>query len=230
MKNIKHERCLASRAAFFRASVALGLAVGLSSCVHLFITHVDYQPQLTASTPGAVNTTVAGARFRAEFIPQGTESGLAVSAMLVGGATVGEIGPYQVRLHGFGKTGSQASFRITRFVLTSPGNFVAPMQARGFTGVAAFEPLSTPGLTRASLLLGPSFRLDKDLDKTLLLEVDVEVRLRQGGTTTGTLRIPLQQTKTRRRESTFVVTEIWKDITTKETPPASPLPAPPEAP
>lgn len=194
----------------------------LTSCVHLFITHVDY------ATKGPA-PVVADCAFRAEFIPLGKESGVALSAMLVGGATVGEIGPYQVRLHAFGKAGNQEEFRITRFVLTSPGNFTAPMEKRGFEGVAEFAPTATPGITRASLLLGPRFRLDKQRDKQLSLEADVEIR-RHGRWTAGTLRLPLQQTKTRRRESTFVITEIAKDIRGDEGPVPSALPPPPEAP
>ncbi len=194
----------------------------LSSCVHLFITHVDY------ATKGPA-PEVADTAFRAEFIPLGAESGLALSAGVVGGATVGEIGPYQVRLHAFGKAGDQQAFRLTRFVLTSPGHFTAPMEQRGFEGLAEFEPTATPGTTRASLLLGPRFRLDKDLDKELLLEADVEIR-RHGRRTAGTLRLPLQQAKTRRRESIFIVTEIAKDIRGDEGPVPSALPPPPEQP
>ncbi|MGV3663367.1 MAG: hypothetical protein ACO1TE_24560 [Prosthecobacter sp.] len=195
----------------------------LISCVHLFITHVDY------ATKGAA-PVVAGSAFRAEFIPLGTESGLAVSAGVVGGATVGEIGPYQVRLHAFGKAGDQEAFRVTRFVLTSPGNFTAPMEKRGFEGEAEFEPVvASPGATRASLLLGPRFRLEQGRDKELLLEADVEVR-RHGRWTRGTLRLPLQQTKTRRRESSFIVTEIVKDIRGNEGPVPPALPPPPERP
>lgn len=194
----------------------------LSSCIHLFITHVDYATQGPAPV-------VAGSAFRAEFIPLGAESGLALSAGVVGGATVGEIGPYQVRLHAFGKSGDQEEFRITRFVLTNPGSFTAPMEKRGFEGVAEFAPTATPSTTRASLLLGPRFRLDKDLDKHLLLEADVEVR-RGGRWTAGSLRLPLQQAKTRRRESIFVVTEIAKDIRGDAGPVPSALPPPPEQP
>lgn len=209
----------------------------LSSCVHLFITHVDYQPAAavsagTAARAGDVpmsNATVAGSPFRTEFMPQGTESGLAVSAMVVGSATVGEIGPYQMRLHAFGKPGDQQAFRVTRFVLTSPGNFTAPMEKRGFEGVAEFKPAATPGVTRASLLLGPHFRLDKDRDKELLLEADVEVR-RHGRWVPGTIRLSLKQTKTRRRESSFIVTEVWKDIRGEDGPPPDALPPPPEQP
>lgn len=205
-----------------RHALLLFCCLCLNSCVHLFITHVDY-------TNKGVPPVAAGSAFRAEFIPRGTESGLAVSAMLVGGATVGEIGPYQVRLHAFGKAGDQEAFRVTRFVLTSPGNFTAPMEKRGFEGVAEFEPTATPGTTRASLLLGPRFRLEKGRDKELMLEADVEVR-RHGRWTSGTLHLPLLQTKTRRRESTFVVTEIVKDIRGDDGPVPPALPPPPEQP
>lgn len=206
---------------FGRVALA-GTTLLLSSCVHLFITHVDYAAK--ASAPQA-----AGTPFRAEFIPRGTESGLAVSAMVVGGATLGEIGPYQVRLHAFGKAGEQQAFRITRFVLTSPGNFTAPMEPRGFQGVARFEPTATPGQTRASLLLGTNFRLDEKRDRELTLEADVQVQ-RDGRWTAGTFRLHLQQMKTRRRESAFLFTEIWKDIHGEEGPPPSALPPAPEGP
>lgn len=209
----------------------------MPSCVHLFITHVDYQPAglaakskpVTAEAASRGAATVADAAFRVEFIPRGMESGLALSAMVVGGATVGEIGPYQVRLHAFGKAGEQQAFRVTRFVLSSPGNFTAPMEERGFEGVAEFMPAATPGMTRASLLLGPHFRLDKDRDKELLLEADVEVR-RHGRWLPGTLRLPLTQTRSRRRESAFLFTEIWKDIRGEEGPPPEALPPAPEQP
>lgn len=198
--------------------------LSLSSCVHLFVTHVDYAAKGAAPK-------VAGTSFRAEFIPRGTESGMALSAMVVGGATLGEIGPYQVRLHAFGQPGNQRAFRLTRFVLTSPGHFVAPMEKRGFAGTETFAPTATAGLTRASLLLGPSFRLEKNRDKELLLEADVEVQRQNGTWSRGTLRLPLQQAKTRRRESTFIVTEIVKDIRGKDAGvPKDPLPPPPEQP
>lgn len=150
--------------------------------------------------------------------------------MVVGGATVGEIGPYQVRLHAFGRPGAQQAFKVGRFVLTSPGQFTAPMEPRGFEGLAEFRPAATPGTTRASLLLGPRFRLDKDRDKELLLEADVQVKQSSGAWTSGTIRLPLKQAKTRRRESSFLFTEIWKDIRGEEGPPPEALPPPPERP
>ena len=214
------------------------LIVGnFTSCVHLFITHVDYRPSPQPSGPaekgpaskGQKTDTAVGVRFRAEFIPLGSESGVAVSAGLVGGATVGEIGPYQVRLHGFGKTGGQQAFRLTRFILTSPGNFTAPMESRGFAGVADFGPTAHLGLSRASLLLGPHFRLEKNRDKSLLLEAGLEVR-KNGRWTPGAIRLVLEQTKTRRRESLFVLTEIWKDLRNSDELPPDPLPPPPEEP
>lgn len=199
------------------------LALLQPSCVHLLTTHHDYA---TDGTP----PVVAGTAFRAEFIPQGSESGMALSAMVVGGATVAEIGPYQVRLHAFGKPGDQRSFRITRFVLSSPGNFTAPMEPRGFEGRAEFQPAATAGVTRASFLLGPYFRLDEKRDRTLLLEADVEIT-RRGGITRGTLHLPLKMQKTRSRQSEFILAELWQP--SDEDDPASipsAFPPPPEQP
>jgi len=193
----------------------------LPSCVHLFTTRVDYTA--TAAAPA-----VGGSAFRAEFIPKGAESGLALSAGVIGGATVSEIGPYQVRLHAFGRPGDQRSFRVTSFTLTSPGNFNAPMEPRGFEGRAEFKPTQTTGRTRASLLLGPWFRLDEHRDRELILEAGIEIT-RRGGVTRGSLRIPLKQTKTKRRDSHFLLNELWQDICGVEDPVIEALPPAPES-
>jgi hypothetical protein len=193
----------------------------LPSCVHLFTTRVDY----TATAPAP---SVGGSTFRAEFIPKGAESGLALSAGVIGGATVSEIGPYQVRLHAFGQSGDQRSFRVTSFVLTSPGNFTAPMEPRGFEGQAEFKPTQTIGRSRASLLLGPWFRLDEHRDRELLIEAGVEVT-RRSGVTRGSLRIPLKQTKTSRRDSHFLLNELWQDIRGEEDPVIEAMPPAPES-
>lgn len=194
----------------------------LSSCVHLLTTTVDYSSDVPAPVVG-------GSAFRAEFIPRGSESGMALSAMVVGGATIAEVGPYQVRLHAFGTPGDQRSFRVRRFVLTSPGNFSAPMEPRGFEGSADFQPTHDASRTRASLLLGPLFRLDESRDRELVIEADVEIT-RGSGITRGTLKIPLKQTKSRRRESEFILAELWDS--SDDTPDSIPhaLPAPPETP
>jgi len=194
----------------------------LSSCVHLLTTKVDYAA--TAPPP-----SVGGSAFRAEFIPRGSETGLALSAMIVGGATIAEVGPYQMRLHAFGTPGDQRSFRVLRFVLSSPGNFTAPMEPHGFEGSAIFKPTLASDRTRASLLLGPHFRLDEHRDKELLLEADVEIT-RRSGVSRGTVKISLQQTKTRRRESEFILAGLWDR--SEETPASIPnaLPPPPETP
>ena len=194
----------------------------LSSCVHLLTTTVDY-------TSDSAPPVVGGSAFRAEFIPRGSESGMAVSAMVVGGATIAEVGPYQVRLHAFGSPGDQRSFRVRRFVLSSPGNFTAPMEPRGFEGSAEFQPTQDAERTRASLLLGPLFRLDERRDRDLVIEFDVEIT-RRSGISRGTLKIPLKQTKSRRRESEFILAELWDS--SDDTPDSIPqaLPAPPESP
>lgn len=206
----------------FRLLLALPCLLLCSSCVHLFTTRVDYTA--TAPVPSLGGTT-----FRAEFIPRGSESGLAFAAMVVGGATIAEVGPYQVRLHAFGTPGDQRSFRIRRFVLTSPGNFTAPMEPRGFEGIVGFQPTLTTNRTRASLLLGPAFRLDEHRDKELLLEADVEI-IRRSGVTRGTVKIPLRQMKSRRRESEFILAGLWDHA--EDTPASIPaaLPPPPETP
>jgi hypothetical protein len=141
---------------------------------------------------------------------------------------VSEIGPYQVRLHAFGQSGDQRSFRVTSFTLTSPGNFTAPMEARGFEGRAEFKPTQTTGRSRASLLLGPWFRLDEYRDRELLIEAGIEVT-RRSGVTRGSLRIPLKQTKTSRRDSHFLLNELWQDIRGEEDPDIEAMPPAPES-
>ncbi|WP_395746211.1 hypothetical protein [Prosthecobacter sp.] len=195
----------------------------LPSCVHTFTTHYDYQA--TAPAP-----SVGGAAFRAEFIPKGTESGFALSAMVVGGALVSEVGPYQMRLHAFGQPDDQEWFEIKSLRLSGANQVAAPMEARGFTGRAEFKPTQTPGRTRASLLLGPHITLDAKKQRHIVLEAEVSV-MRRSGPARGTVRIPLALTKTRRRESTNVIAEIARDIRNRDKPviPAG-LPPAPEAP
>jgi len=200
----------------------LGLLL-LPSCVHVFTTHYDYQASIPA--PQA-----AGAAFRAEFIPKGTESGITLSAMVVGGAIVSEVGPYQVRLHAFGHTGDQQWFEVKSLRLTGTDNFNAPMEARGFAGRAEFKPTHTAGTTRASLLLGPYIKLDAKKQRNIVLEADVVV-MQRSGLSRGTLRLPLVLTKTKRRDSTNVVREIMHDIRDRDKPKIPEgLPPPPEQP
>jgi hypothetical protein len=200
------------------------LCLLLPSCVHILTTHHEYK----AASPAP---SVVGSAFRAEFLPQGKESGVALSAMVVGGALVSEVGPYQVRIHAFGQEGDQRWFEINRFRLHGPDNFEAPMDPSGFVGRAEFNPTKTTGQTRASLLLGPNIHLDAKKHRTLTLEADVEVR-RRSGLSRGTLRIPLALTKTKRRESIFICTEIWRDLRRRDTMDDLPeaLPAAPETP
>ena len=195
----------------------------LPSCVHVFTTHYDYQA--TAPAP-----TVGGAAFRAEFIPKGTESGVALSAMVVGGALVAEVGPYQMRLHAFGQPGDQQWFEIKRLRLTGASSFNAAMEARGFAGRAEFKPTQTAGSNRASLLLGPYVSLNAKNHHDIVLEAEVVV-MRRSGLSRGTLRIPMSLTKTKRRDSTNVIAEIAHDIRDRDKPViADPLPPPPEKP
>ncbi len=195
----------------------------LPSCVHIFTTRVEYQA--TAPAP-----TVGGSAFRAEFIPKGTESGIALSAMIVGGAMVAEVGPYQMRLHAFGQPTDQQWFEIKSMRLSGIDHFEAPMEARGFAGRAEFKPTQTPGTTRASLLLGPYIKLDAKKQRNIVLVADVAV-MRRSGLTRGTLSIPLALTKTRRRESTNVIKEVMHDIRDRDKPDIpSGLPPPPEKP
>lgn len=212
--------------AFFtpmRPLLSLLALVWLPSCVHIFTTHFDYQS--TAPAP-----TAAGSAFRVEFIPKATESGVALSAMVVGGALVSEVGPYQMRLHVFGQPEDQKWFEIKSLRLSGAEGFNAVMEPRGFTGRAEFKPTQTPGSTRASLLLGPYVTLDAKKQHDIVLDA-VVVIMRRTGLSRGTLRIPLVLTKTKRRESTNVIAEIAHDIRDRDKPtiPAG-LPPPPEKP
>ena len=195
----------------------------LPSCVHVFTTHYDYQA--TTAAP-----TVGGAAFRAEFIPKATESGIALSAMVVGGALVSEVGPYQVRLHAFGQPDDQQWFEVKSLRLSGASGFNATMEARGFAGRAEFKPTQTAGTTRASLLLGPYVSLDAKKQHDIVLDAEVVVR-RRSGPARGPLHIPLVLTKTKRRDSTNVIAEIAHDIRDRDKPaiPAG-LPPPPEKP
>ncbi|MDZ4403912.1 hypothetical protein [Prosthecobacter sp.] len=195
----------------------------LPSCVHLLTTRFEYK----ATSPAQ---SVGGSAFRAEFIPQHSESGIALSAVVLGGAVVAEIGPYLIRMHAFGKDGDQRWFEIKRLRITSSDHFEAPMEARGFEGRAEFKPTNTAGLTRASLLLGPHVHLDTRKQRNIVLEADVEV-MRSGGLARGTLRIPLSLSKTNRRDSTFICAELWHDMRHRDNMDIpSALPPPPESP
>lgn len=206
-----------------RPLLSLLALVWLPSCVHVFTTHYDYQASAPAPTAG-------GSAFRVEFIPKGTESGVALSAMVVGGALVSEVGPYQMRLHAFGQPGDQQWFEIKSLRLSGANRFNATMEARGFTGRAEFKPTQTAGTTRASLLLGPYVSLDAKKQHDIVLDAEVVV-MRRSGLSRGTLRIPLVLTKTKRRDSTNVIAEIAHDIRDRNKPiiPAG-LPPPPEKP
>ncbi len=207
-----------------RAILLLLCLPNLTGCIHIFTTRHEYT---ATSTP----PSVAGSTFRAEFIPHGEESGLALSAMVIGAATVSEVSPFQLRLHAFGQPGDQRWFEIKRFRLTGPQNFNAPMEPRGFAGRAQFSPTKTTNLTRASLLLLPYLRLDEKKLPTLELIADVVV-MRRGGSSSGTVRIPLKLTKTSRRQSTFLISEIYHDMRKRNSMENLPqaLPPPPESP
>ncbi len=206
-----------------RPLLSLLALLWLPSCVHVFTTRVEYKA--TAPAP-----SVGGAAFRAEFMPKATESGIALSAMIVGGALVSEVGPYQMRMHAFGQPGDQQWFEIKSMRLSGADHFAAPMEARGFAGRAEFKPTKTAGTTRASLLLGPYIKLDAKKQRDIVLDAEVVV-MRRTGLTRSTLRIPLALTKTKRRESTNVIAEIAHDIRDRDKPtiPAG-LPPPPESP
>ncbi|MCF7788289.1 MAG: hypothetical protein K9N47_19355 [Prosthecobacter sp.] len=206
-----------------RPLLSLLALVWLPSCLHIFTTHYDYQA--TAPAP-----TAAGSAFRVEFIPKATESGVALSAMVVGGALVSEVGPYQMRLHAFGQPNDQQWFEVKSMRLSGADQFEAPMEPRGFTGRAEFKPTQTPGSTRASLLLGPYVTLDAKKQHDIVLDAEVVI-MRRTGLSRGPLRIPLVLTKTKRRESTNVIAEIAHDIRDRDKPtiPAG-LPPPPEKP
>lgn len=196
----------------------------LSGCIHIHTTRHEY----TASSPPA---RLGGSAFRAEFLPQNEESGLALSAMVIGGATVSEVGPFLLRLHAFGTPGDQRWFEIKSLRLSGPDNFNAPMEPRGFVGRATFEPTQTPGQTRASLLLGPHLRLDEKKLPTLVLDAQVAIA-RRSGVSTGHLHIPLKLTKTSRGKTTYLLTEIWHDIHQRNSMDNLPqrFPPPPESP
>lgn len=206
-----------------RLLLSLPVLLLLPSCVHVFTTHYDYRSAGPAPAVG-------GSAFRVEFIPKGTESGLALSAMVVGGAMVAEVGPYQMRLHAFGKAGDQEWFEVKSLRLSGAEGFNAAMEARGFQGRAEFKAAKTPGVTRASLLLGPYVSLDSKKQHDIVLDAEVIV-MRRSGLTRGSLRIPLVLTKTKRRDSTNVISEIAHDLRHRDAPdiPAG-LPPPPEAP
>ena len=206
-----------------RPLLSLLALLWLPSCVHVFTTRVEYQA--TAPAP-----TVGGAAFRAEFMPKATESGIALSAMIVGGALVSEVGPYQMRMHAFGQPGDQQWFEIKSLRLSGADKFNAVMEARGFAGRAEFKPTQTTGTTRASLLLGPYIKLDAKKQHDIVLDAEVVI-MRRSGISRGSLRIPLKLTKTKRRESTNVIAEIAHDIRDRDKPtiPAG-LPPPPESP
>lgn len=206
-----------------RLLIALLALLWLPSCVHVFTTRYDYQSSAPAPTAG-------GSAFRVEFIPKATESGLALSAVVVGSAVVSEVGPYQMRLHAFGQPGDQQWFEVKSLRLSGAEGFHAPMESRGFAGRAGFQPTKTAGLTRASLLLGPYVSLDAEKQHDIVLDTEVLV-MRRSGPTRGTLRMPLVLTKTKRRDSTNVIAEIAHDIRHRDTAdiPAG-LPPPPEKP
>lgn len=196
----------------------------LNACIYLRTTSQSYE----ATQPAP---SVGGASFRAEFIPRGSKAGVTVSAMVLGGATITENGPYQLRLHAFGEKGDQRWFRVTRFVLRVPERLDAPMEKRAFEGQTTFESLTTPGRTRASLLFGTKIYVNTEhKDRELNLEADVEV-MRRSGLSRGTIRIPLKQSKSARGESHFIPAEIVKSFrgqTPASIPPA--LPPAPETP
>lgn len=206
-----------------RLILLLGLGF-LSSCAHVVYTRHEY----TATSPAP---KAGGSAFRAEFMPQGRESGVALSAMVIGGVLVSEVGPYQMRIHAFGQEGDQRWFEIKSLRLSGPDNFQAPMEPRGFEGRAEFKPTQTAGQTRASLLLGPNIQLDDKKHRQLDLDAEVLV-MRRGGLTRGTIHLPLKFIKTRRRESIFIITEIWHDMRKRDTMDNLPqaLPTPPESP
>ena len=207
-----------------RILLILVSSVALSSCIYLHTTSRAYE----AAGPAP---EVGGAKFRAEFIPRGSEAGMTLSAMVIGGATVTETGPYQLRLHAFGKEGDQRWFRVTRFVLSVPDRPSAPMEKRGFEGQPDFEKTQAAGITRASLLFGTKIYVNAEhRDKEVTIEADVEV-MGRGGLRRGTVRIPLKESKEGRSESYFIPTEIVRSFRA-QTPADIPnaLPPPPEVP
>ena len=204
--------------------LALVSSVGLNSCIYLHTTSRAYEAAGEAPEVG-------GAKFRAEFIPRGSEAGMTLSAMVIGGATVTEAGPYQLRLHAFGRAADQRWFRVTRFVLSVPGRPSAPMEERGFEGQTSFEKTPNTAVTRASLLFGTKIYINTERrDKEVTIEADVEVMGREG-LRRGTVRIPLKESKAGRGESYFIPTEIVRSFraeTLADIPDA--LPPAPESP
>jgi len=193
------------------------------SCMHVLTTRHEY----AATSPAPA---VGGSSFRAEFMPQAQESSAALSAMVVGGALVSEVGPYMLRLHAFGQENDQRWFEIKRLRLSGSGGFAAPMEPRGFAGRAEFKPTKTASRTRASLLLGPHIYLDARKQRSIVLEAEVAV-MRRSGLSHGTFRIPLTLAKTHRHESIFICTELWHDLRHADTPDIpEALPPPPESP
>lgn len=195
----------------------------LPSCVHVLTTRHEY----AATSPAP---SVGGSAFRAEFLPQAQESAATLSAMVVGGAFISEVGPYLLRLHAFGQENDQLWFEIKRLRLSGSDHFEAPMEPRGFAGRAGFKPTKTTARTRASLLLGPHIHLDAKKQRTIVLEAEVAV-MRRSGLSHGTFRIPLTLTKTHRHESIFICAELWHDLRHADTPDIpEALPPPPESP
>lgn len=182
-------------------------ALSLASCLYTRTTSQVFE----ATVPPP---EVGGAAFRAEFIPRGSEAGMTVSAMVLGGAAITENGPYQLRLHAFGQKGDQTSFRVTRFVLTVPGRLNAPMEGKAFEGSVPFASLPNDAqTTRASLLFGTRIFINtaEKRDKEVIIEADVEVT-RRSGRVRGTLRIPMKRTKSSRGESIFIPQEIARSF------------------
>jgi len=206
-----------------RAWSALLCLLLLPSCVHVFTSRHEY----AATGPAP---SVSGSAFRVELIPQAQEAGAALSAMVVGGAWIAEVGPYLLRIHAFGQENDQRWFEVKRLRLSGPDGFEAPMEPRGFAGRAEFKPIKTSPRTRASLLLGPHIHLDAQKQREIVLEADVTI-MRRSGLSRGTIRIPLKLTKTSHRESTFICAELWHDLRHPDSPDIpDPLPPPPESP
>lgn len=202
----------------------LTLVMALNSCVYVHTTVQGYESSSSAPEVG-------GAKFRAQFIPRGSEAGVTMTAVVVGGASVSETGPYQLRLHAFGHAGDHRWFRVTRFVLAVPGRPNAPMESRGFEGQAEFEPVPDGDMTRASLLFGTKVYINTEhRDQEVTIEADLEVCGRRG-IQRGTIRIPLRLAKTTRSDSYFIPTEIVRSFRA-QTPADIPdaLPPPPAAP
>ncbi|MBE7494058.1 MAG: hypothetical protein HS117_03895 [Verrucomicrobiaceae bacterium] len=185
--------------------LALLLCLMQPACIYLRSTRQTYESVTPPPEAG-------GALFRAEFIPRGSEASMTVTAMVVGGAAITENGPYQLRLHAFGRPGDHRWFRVTRFELRVPGRLHAPMERRAFEGQTAFEATQTAGITRASLLFGTRVFINTEhKDQEVVIEADVEV-MRRRSLSRGTIRIPLRKTGTARGESLFIPTEIARSF------------------